>query len=500
MALLAVYAALALGEVQRLAPTSNEAWFASPALNLATRGFLGTTILEPAGTWLAGIDRHTYWAMPGHLLAQAACYRLFGFSLFTLRLLSVFWGMVTLGALYAMLWKLSGSRTVALLAGALLAIDARFLMFSTMGRMDIMCAGLGFSALVAYLYLRERSLTGATLAAHSLAAASCLTHPCGVLYAGGLLLATWYYDRRRAGWREMAAAAAPYLLGFSAWGFYILQDPTSFFRQFGGNVSGIAAEYLGANRWSGLTSPLAAFKREYFLRYGSMFGWYERGFSVEHLRLVVLGVYTVGVLGALLTRAIRTHRGFRWLLLLAGGDFCALALLDGLKSVNYLVHTLPLCAALVAVFAVHILHARRRMQRAAVLLVLAGCSAIQIGGALHSFRYQPERWDYAATVDFVERRAGNSSQIIGGAEMAFGLGFGPHLVDDLRLGYFSGKRADYIVTNSIYRDFFERTARTDPGLHAYLVKLLETRYRLVFRNSAYSIYERLGRVTAAGSG
>ena len=83
--------------------------------------------------------------------------------------------------------------------------------------------------------------------------------------------------------------------------------------------------------------------------------------------------------------------------------------------------------------------------------------------------------------------------------MAFGLGFGPNLVDDLRLGYFSGKRADYIVTNSIYRDFFERTARTDPGLHTYLAKLLETRYRLVFRNSAHSIYERLGSVTAAGS-
>ncbi len=61
--------------------STNEAWFASPALNLLHKGFLGTTIIEPSGTWLAGIERHTYWVPPAHLLLQTCWYGLFGFSL-----------------------------------------------------------------------------------------------------------------------------------------------------------------------------------------------------------------------------------------------------------------------------------------------------------------------------------------------------------------------------------------------------------------------------------
>src|ERR1017187_4911123 len=43
----------------------NEAWFASPAFTLIHKGYLGTTILASKGTWLEGIDRHTYWLQIG---------------------------------------------------------------------------------------------------------------------------------------------------------------------------------------------------------------------------------------------------------------------------------------------------------------------------------------------------------------------------------------------------------------------------------------------------
>ena len=89
---------MSLGRAATKPPSSSEAWFASPALNLADRGFLGTTILEERGTWLEDIDKRTYWVPPGHLLVQAAWYKLFGFSLFGLRSLSVLWGAVAPGS------------------------------------------------------------------------------------------------------------------------------------------------------------------------------------------------------------------------------------------------------------------------------------------------------------------------------------------------------------------------------------------------------------------
>ena len=72
---------------------SNEAWFASPALTFLHEGYLGTTILESKGTWMEGIDRHTYWIPPLHLLLQAAWYHVFGFGLISMRSLSMAAGL-----------------------------------------------------------------------------------------------------------------------------------------------------------------------------------------------------------------------------------------------------------------------------------------------------------------------------------------------------------------------------------------------------------------------
>jgi len=64
-----VYLGLGLTDVFTRAPWCDEAWFGNPAYNLAYKGFMGTTVLDPASsTWksvkLTGIDRHTYWVMP----------------------------------------------------------------------------------------------------------------------------------------------------------------------------------------------------------------------------------------------------------------------------------------------------------------------------------------------------------------------------------------------------------------------------------------------------
>jgi 4-amino-4-deoxy-L-arabinose transferase-like glycosyltransferase len=470
--------------------STNEAWFASPAVNLINKGFLGTTILEPAGTWLAGIERHTYWVPPAHLLLQSCCYKLFGFSLCTLRSISIFWGFVTLVSLGAVLWKLCGRRDVIWLAVALLAIDGRFLTYSSLGRMDSMCGGLGFASWAAYLWLRERSLGKAVLVSHSLAAASCLTHPCGVLYAGGLAILAVLHDRARLRFRDMFAAAIPYVIGLSAWGIYILQDPVSFHRQFIGNVSGFAAEYTTSTRWSGLLSPLTALKREYFLRYGSQYGWYGREFSLYRVQLLVLAAYTLGVVGALMIGSVRRHPGFRTLLLLGTFFYCALSLFEGLKALCYIVHTLPFCAALLAISALQLASRGGGWQRRCVFMVLAALASLQLTTNVRGYLVQTARWDYASAADYLRRNIGASDKVVGPAEFAFDLGFDSNLVDDVRLGYHSGRKPDIFIENALYRSWRTRSADLYPRVHAYLQQLLPASYELVFHNPRYSIYRR----------
>ncbi|MBI2680881.1 MAG: hypothetical protein HYX25_07745 [Candidatus Solibacter usitatus] len=482
--ILALYVILAAWKANTTYPWANEAWFASPALNLAQKGFMGTTILESKGTWMEGMDRHTYWILPLHILAQTAWYKLFGFSLLTLRWLSIFWGAVILIAWYALMLRLSGDHRIALLTAGLLAVDGQFIFVASLGRMDAMCAGLGWAGCAAFVCLRERSLGMAIFAGNALVAASSFTHPCGALYFVALAAITIYCERRGLGWREVALAATPYLAGLGAWGIYILQSPAQFWSQFSGNASGIAGEFTEYTRWSGLTAPVYAFKRE-IQRYLAAYSWYEASTFWWRFRAAILVIYALGILAAIETLPIRRHAGYR-VLMLAGGIFYVLMMLfEGLKASTYLVHTLPIAAALLAVSIVHYAYGpNRRLALAALAFMVAFQLAYGVGLNRGGWR-----WDYAAAIGFLKQHSTPSSQIIGGGELAFSLGFDANLIDDPRLGYYSGKQPDFIVANSVYRGWINRSQARYPAIHQHLEKLLETRYREVFHNRLYTIYQ-----------
>src|SRR5213079_1415787 len=99
------------------------------------------TVLDPASsTWkevkLTGIDRHTYWAMPLNLLLNAAIFRIAGFGVVSMRLLSLCWGALALLAWWSILGRLTGDATLAAGAAALIATDFHFQMQAADGRMD----------------------------------------------------------------------------------------------------------------------------------------------------------------------------------------------------------------------------------------------------------------------------------------------------------------------------------------------------------------------------
>jgi 4-amino-4-deoxy-L-arabinose transferase-like glycosyltransferase len=221
-----VFGAFALALLLTKRPWVDEAWFTGPALDLVTRGKFGTLLLDPAGShlrlykpdaFLRGIDQHTYWVMPLHPLQLAAWGKVFGFSVFSMRMPSLLWGGITLAGLGVIVRRLYGRRGAALMAAAVLAVDFGFVNGAADGRMDMTCAALGVAALAVYLSLREANFPGAVMAAHALAAGAVFTHPNGVFGSVGLLLTMLWLDRRRVRPLTVALIAVPYLVFGLLW-------------------------------------------------------------------------------------------------------------------------------------------------------------------------------------------------------------------------------------------------------------------------------------------
>ena len=259
-----VYLILAGGFAFTKLPWCDEAWFASPAINLIEHGHMGTTCRELEGTYLTRMDQHTYWQPPLSFLSQAVWYSVFGVSLFSLRLHSVFWGLVLVLALYSMVSALTRNTNMALLAMGLTAIDFSVIYSAADGRMDSMCAALAFSGMAAYLCFRTHNLTLALLLGHGLACASGLTHPNGIMAVFGIV-ALNFLDRKQLQLKHLVVALIPYLVGGAAWALYVIQDPQAFADQLGGNMSG---------RFYGLAAPLTAIQAE-MGRYMNAFGMGE---------------------------------------------------------------------------------------------------------------------------------------------------------------------------------------------------------------------------------
>ena len=478
---------LAAGSARTKSPWSDEAWFAQAGLNLATKGEMTTPVLETAGTKFKGLDRHTYWVMPLHLVTQAGWYKIFGFSLFSMRMLSAVFGLLALLAWYVIVESLTGDRKIAFLTLLLLACDYIFVQAAAFGRMDMMSHALGAAGLAAYLYLRERNFNRAILVSQSLIAACGMTHPNGgVAFFLGLLLLTLYFDRTQLRWRHLWLASIPYVAGAVGWSVYILDAPGDF-------VAQLTANATTGGRMSSLTSPLSAIKNEITLRYLTAFGLggHSSGSAGPiWVKGFVLLAYIVAVAGCLCVRRIRTHKGSRALLILTAIFFAVLTFFDGQKLSFYLIHIVPLYTALVAVF-VYWCYSTRFVPAALLALAVCGLLSIQLGGVLYRMKLNTYGKSYLPAISFLKANAGENSLVMGSAVLGFGLGY-ERVHDDVRFGFNTGRKPDYIVVNDVYEDTIRhyRSGGEGAELARHVNNLLTQEYALVYDQNFYQIYAR----------
>ena len=479
------YLGLGLTDVFLRAPWCDEAWFGNPAYNLAYKGFMGTTVLDPASTtWksvkLTGIDRHTYWVMPLSLLMNAAGFRVLGFSIYSMRMLSLLWGLIALCAWGAILWKLTGQAWLTLGSLGLIAVDYHFLMQASDGRMDVMTAALGWSGVAAYLLLRERNFLLAVAVSQSLTAMALFTHPNGGLLGLILAVTTLYFDHKRVRAGTIALAAIPYLTIGAGWALYIAQSPADFAAQFLGNASG---------RGPTITTPLAALRLEISHRYMENYGLAEWSSPSGRLNVIPLMMFLAGVAACLLVHEIRQHRGYRLLLIWTAMVVVLLTELEGLKTHFYLIYLTPLYSMLLAV-AVRWMWLKRPQWRwvlSAAMFLFVGMQVVRTPIIAWRKRRQ---LDYDPAVRYLSGQFNRSTFIMGGGGLIYDLGPEWNILDDVRLGYDSGKRAEVVVIDPSWEEGIQMMEGYTPKVYAFVGHLLATEYREVYNRGGYRILVR----------
>jgi 4-amino-4-deoxy-L-arabinose transferase-like glycosyltransferase len=483
-AAITIFLVLAVSSARTNRPQIDEGMFASPAYNLAFNGFFGTTVLEKEQASLTRIDERTYWVMPLFLLNVAASFKAFGFSIFTIRLVSIFWGVILLLSIYAIAWKMSRDRIVALFALCLASCDYMVLETGSSGRMDMMSAALGFAAIAVYLLLRENRLLLAVLLSQTVVVLDGLTHPNGIMAFVGVLVLTIYFDRRRLSLPVVLAALAPYAVGGLCYGLWVFQDPTAFKEQFIDNAT------MGG-RMSAFSAPLDNILREFTERYPHAFGM--QGNSSGHtgpiyLKGLMLIGYIAGLIGVLAVKELRSNRNYRILLVVTGLYFLIVAFIDGQKETPYLIQIVPLYLIFLAAL-LGWLWKERFFQRPFVLAVAACFMLLPAAGM--SYRVSQNTYGnfYLPMIHYLKQNMGPDDYVMGGAELAFGLGFESNIIADGRFGFYTGKRPRYIVYDSSVEISWRDSKMFFPAFYDYFPKLLADEYKVAFENAGFTVYE-----------
>jgi 4-amino-4-deoxy-L-arabinose transferase-like glycosyltransferase len=490
---LAVYVLLSLADAAAIRPISDEAWFASPAANLVKHGYMGTSVIDPVSTGLKQIDRYTYWVMPFHLLAQAAWYKVAGVSLRSVRALSMLWGVLGLCAWFLIVRSLSRHREVALLTVMLLAVDLVYVGQSSIGRMDMMCAALGFAGIAAYLSLREWDLTIAIVVGHCFVTASIFTHPNGVFAFGSLAFLMLYFDHANLRSKHLFFAV-PYLVAGAFWALYILQAPAAFASQLTANVAGIGHRNTGwmrSGRFSGLLAPWASLKAEVSERYLPTYGFAADATSGGRLKIFVLVLFVTALAGCLVTKKIRDHRGARALLVMTLLYFAGETFLN-FKLYFYLVHVTPFYCAILAWWFHHSWR-DQTLPRVLLAALLAAFVSIQVGTSVSvALKRQYQLVDRPA-IEYLAEHAKPPAFIIGATQFAFDLGLEGNVITDDSLGYYSGRKGDFVVLSHGY-PWLEKYEKEKPDVYRYIVSMLRDEYRRVYDGRCCEIFARYATV------
>ena len=457
-------------------PWFDEGGYANPAYNLLNHGHLGMPILLSQREFWPSVDYYTFHAPPLWFLFQTAWYGLVDFGVFQMRTLSAVFGLILVISLYLFTRRITSNHWVGLLAAIIVATDCNITHWAGDGRMDVMCAALGFSAIAAYVCLRERHFGIAIIVSQALVVASGLTHPAGILYLIGMLALVLFFDRRRIGLRHILLGVLPILAGALGWGVYIIQDFEAFRTQFFGNYAEREDRFL--------SEPLAEFGRYI----SPAFGLDEHAEGLARLKVLQLIAYWGAILAFLMLPRVRSEIQVGPIFMLLLITLVGMAILLGGPVLPYLVHIIPLYAAMLAAVIWVAIRGTKMIRWVAVIFVVV-LVGIQAGGPVMKYFLQNSyRTAYLPAVEKISELRRSGDVIIASSEFGFAFGFEGEVIDDFNLGTHHDFVGDIVVIGRNYDKIHNELEVDQPERFRLLVERLNGMYDKVFDGSEYKIY------------
>ncbi len=423
-----------------------------------------------------------YWQPPVYFLATALWYRIVGFGLFQVRLLSIVFGLLCLISWFTIVRGLARSAVAGLLAMGLISVDYFFLIGASHGRMDIMCVGFGSLGLAAYVRWHLTNARLAIFSGHTLAALAVFSHPVGIVWAVALLLAMWFFDRRLLSFRLLVIGALPYLLGASAWGVYIAQDTAAFHEQMRAILAENQRVFYDPN-FSGFR-PIQYLEQEIVNRYAAPFGLLPDVSLARRLKAVVLVAYLGAVCGILAIRRLRSNPAVAWFAAIFIASFFLLAEVSPSKYSYYLPHTTVMLAACFSVFLSYVTSPPAWRSIATAVAILAG---IQLAGIVHLARSDDFHRQFQPAVAAIRHVAGSNARVMASNHFWLGLWDDPNFLTDPTLGFLSGLRPDVFVMDPLSRSLHAMDKERDPAKYSHVQSAIENS-NLIFDNNVYQIY------------
>ena len=477
-----VYIALAYTTLVSLSIINKQPWFdeggyANPAYNLLKFGHLGMPILYSQLEVWPRSDYQTYHTSPLSFVFQAGWYALFDFGLYQMRALSAVFGLLLIFSTYFITRAIIKNHFISLIAALIVSTDYNIIIWASDGRMDMMCSGLGFSAIAVYLTLRKNRLNLAIILSQFLIVLSGLTHPAGILYAFSVWVLIFSCDAKKLNFIHLLALV-PYVAGGLGWGLYIIQDLEAFKNQFLGNYGQNARHNLF------LSQPFLELKR--YL--SPAFGLGDESTKLSTLKVIQLVAYWGAFILMLSWKRLRVENNSSILLVLLILHILLMAILLSGTHLSYLVHVIPLYAIILATVLCH-LYKKHSYLKTISIFALGLLICLQSLGTITKYSIKNSAQShYNDTVVFVNNIRKPSDLIVASSEFGFPFGFEGEVIDDYYLGTKGEFFGDIVILNDVYRKLYDYLSQSEPTELKNIMSFLNEKYFHINKIGKYDIY------------
>jgi hypothetical protein len=107
---------------------------------------------------------------------------------------------------------------------------------------------------------------------------------------------------------------------------------------------------------------------------------------------------------------------------------------------------------------------------------------------LYRIKLDTYRNSYLPAVAYLRQHTDGRTLIMGSAILGVEMGFVDNLTDDVRLGYFTGKRPGVVVVDEPYQQVFDAYRTVEPDYHRHIAGVLAG-CRVVYDRAAFKIYD-----------